>query len=46
MAGRMGGDRITVKNLRILQVNAAENTLLVSGALPGRKGTLLEIRGI
>ncbi len=44
MAGRMGGDRITVKNLTILQVNAAENLLLVKGAIPGRKGTLVEVR--
>jgi large subunit ribosomal protein L3 len=29
MAGRMGGDRITVKNLSIVQVNAAENIILV-----------------
>jgi large subunit ribosomal protein L3 len=46
MAGRMGSDRITVKNLQVLQVNAAENSLLVSGAIPGRKGTLVEVRGI
>jgi large subunit ribosomal protein L3 len=46
MAGRMGSDRITVKNLQVLQVNAAENILLVSGAIPGRKGTLVEVRGI
>jgi large subunit ribosomal protein L3 len=45
MAGRMGGDRITVKNLRILQVDAETNTILISGAIPGRPGTLLEIRG-
>lgn len=45
MAGRMGGDRITVKNLRILQVDVEENTLLISGAVPGRPGTLVEIRG-
>lgn len=44
MAGRMGGDRITVKNLRVLQVDAATNTLLISGAVPGRPGTLVEIR--
>src|SRR3989344_8698890 len=30
MAGRMGGDRITVKNLRVLQVDLATNTLLIS----------------
>lgn len=45
MAGRMGGDRITVRNLRILQVDQATNTLLVSGAVPGAPGTLVEIRG-
>jgi large subunit ribosomal protein L3 len=46
MAGRMGSDLITVKNLVVLQVNPAENVLLVSGAVPGRKGTLVEVRGI
>ena len=45
MAGRMGGDRITVKNLRILKVDTATNTLLISGAVPGRPGTLVEING-
>ncbi len=46
MAGRMGSDTITIKNLRVLQVNPSENILLVSGAIPGRKGTLVEVRGI
>jgi large subunit ribosomal protein L3 len=45
MAGRMGGDRVTVKNLRVLQVDPAGNTLLISGAVPGRPGTLVEVRG-
>ncbi len=45
MAGRMGGDRITVKNLRVLKVDPANNTLLISGAVPGRPGTLVEING-
>jgi large subunit ribosomal protein L3 len=44
MAGRMGGERVTVKNLRVLQVDKNTNTLLVSGAVPGRPGTLVEIR--
>src|SRR3989344_1235371 len=39
MAGRMGGDRITVKNLRLLRVDAEKGELLVKGAVPGRKGT-------
>ena len=45
MGGRMGGDVITVKNLTVLQVNAAENLLIVGGAVPGRKGTLVEVFG-
>ncbi|MAZ56719.1 50S ribosomal protein L3 [bacterium] len=45
MAGRMGNDRITVKNLKVLQVNKDENLLLLKGSVPGRKGTLVEIRG-
>ncbi len=46
MAGRMGSDTVTVKNLKVIQVNVAENLLLVSGAVPGRKGTLVEVHGI
>lgn len=46
MAGRMGGERITVKNLKVLQVNKDENLLLVKGAVPGRKGTLVEVRSV
>lgn len=44
MAGRMGGDRITVKNLKIVGIDREHNRLLVSGAVPGRRGTVLEIR--
>lgn len=43
MGGRMGGERITVSNLKILAVDAETNTLLISGAVPGRRGTMLEI---
>lgn len=46
MSGRMGTDRTTVKNLQVLQVNPEENVLLVSGAVPGRKGTLVEVRNV
>jgi len=46
MAGRMGSDRVTVKNLRILQVDKDTNTLVISGAIPGKPGTLIEIRGL
>ena len=43
MAGRMGSDRITVTNLKVVHVDPAENVLYVSGAIPGRRGTLVEI---
>ena len=43
MAGRMGTDRITVKNLRVVAVDAATNTMLVKGAVPGNKDGLIEI---
>ncbi|MES2953354.1 MAG: 50S ribosomal protein L3 [Patescibacteria group bacterium] len=45
MSGRMGGDQVTVKNLRVLKVDAATNTMIISGAVPGRRGTLLAIKG-
>ncbi len=43
MAGRMGQDRVTTKNLTVLAVDAESNTMLIKGALPGRRGTLLEV---
>lgn len=45
MAGRMGGDRVTVKNVKVIQVDAAQNVILLGGAVPGRRGSLVEIRG-
>lgn len=43
MAGRMGSDIITVKNLKVLAVDKATNTLLVKGAVPGNPGSLLQV---
>jgi large subunit ribosomal protein L3 len=45
MAGRMGSDRITVKNLKIVKVDKDTNQLYIKGAVPGKRGTLVEIRG-
>ncbi len=45
MPGRMGGERIAVKNVRIMKIDSENNLLAVKGAVPGRKGTLLEIKG-
>lgn len=45
MAGRMGGDRVTVRNLEVVSVDADAGELLVKGAVPGRRGTRVEVRG-
>ena len=45
MPGRMGADRVTVKNLIIAKIDAENNLIAVKGAVPGHRGTLLEIRG-
>jgi len=44
MGGRMGGDRVTVKNLKVLQIDKENGLLVISGAIPGRRGTVIEIR--
>jgi large subunit ribosomal protein L3 len=44
MAGRMGGDRVTVLNLEVVQVDNERNLLLVKGAVPGPDGALVLIR--
>ena len=44
MPGRMGTDRVTVKNLMIAKVDLENNVLAIKGAVPGHRGTLLEIR--
>ena len=43
MAGRMGAERVTVMNLKVLAVDAKAGQIIVSGAVPGRRGTLLEV---
>ena len=43
MAGRMGGDRITQKNLQVVLVDKENNLMLVKGAIAGKRGTLVEI---
>jgi large subunit ribosomal protein L3 len=43
-AGRMGGDRVTVRNLKVVQIDAENNLLVVHGAIPGAPGSLVIIR--
>lgn len=35
MAGRLGGDKVTVSNLKVIEVNKEQNTLIISGLIPG-----------
>ena len=44
MAGHMGHDKVTVQNLKVVKVDLANNILVVRGAVPGYKTSLLEIR--
>lgn len=44
MGGRMGGDRVTVKNLEVLRVDGENNLLVVKGAVPGARGAYLVVR--
>lgn len=44
MAGRMGGDQVTVQNLQVLKVDEEQNLLVVKGAVPGAKNSYVIIR--
>ena len=44
MGGRMGGDQVTVKNLRVAKVDAENNLLYIKGAVPGGKNGLVYVQ--
>lgn len=44
MPGKMGAEKKTVRNLKIVKVDKKENLLLIRGSLPGNKGSLLTIK--
>lgn len=44
MAGRMGGEIVTIKNLEIVEVDEKRNLLVVKGAVPGKKNSFLTMR--
>ncbi len=44
MPGHMGDERVTVQNLQVLQVRETEKVILISGAIPGAKGSLVVVR--
>lgn len=43
MPGRMGNDRVTVKKLKVMHIDADRNEMYVKGAIPGRPGALVEV---
>lgn len=44
LPGHMGSERVTVQNLEVVRVDADRNLLLVKGAIPGAKGSLVTVR--
>jgi len=42
----MGFENITVKNLKIMKIDKENNILVLKGAVPGNRSTLLEVRGL
>jgi hypothetical protein len=46
MAGRMGGEQVTVKNLHIISINSESGEIEISGQVPGNPGSLVSVRKI
>jgi large subunit ribosomal protein L3 len=44
MGGQMGTDRVTIRNLEIVQVDTEDNVILVKGAVPGPNGGYVMLR--
>ncbi len=43
MAGRLGGDRVTVRSLKVLHIDPVAGEIIISGAVPGARGSLVEV---
>ena len=44
MPGHMGAENVTIQNLEVVRVDAEKNLILVKGAVPGNKGSMLVIK--
>ena len=44
MPGRMGGERVTIRGLRVVRVDPERHLLLIRGAIPGPRGGLVMVR--
>ena len=45
MGGRMGEEIVTLKNLKVIKIIPEKNLMAISGAVPGHRGSLVEVRG-
>jgi large subunit ribosomal protein L3 len=45
MAGRMGNQQVTVRNIKVVEVDAKENLILLKGAIPGARNGLVVLKG-
>tara|TARA_B100000963_G_scaffold356729_1_gene377447 strand:+ start:954 stop:1847 length:894 start_codon:yes stop_codon:yes gene_type:complete len=43
MAGRLGNKKVTIQNLKVLNIDLANNLLIIKGAVPGHKGSVIRI---
>ena len=43
MAGRLGNKKVTIQNLQILKIDLDNNIILVKGAVPGHKGSMISV---
>ena len=46
LAGRMGGNRVTIQNLKVVQVIPEKNVILIQGNVPGAKKSLITIKSL
>lgn len=44
MAGRMGGETVTVKNLKVMKIIPESKEIFIRGAIPGRRGSIVKIK--
>jgi len=44
MAGQMGNEKVTVPNLRVIEILAEDNALVVSGSVPGADGGIVVVK--
>nr|QCI04234.1 ribosomal protein L3 [Anotrichium furcellatum] len=43
MAGRLGGKKVTIRNLQIIDINEKNNIILIKGCIPGKPGNIIQI---